>query len=138
MNQDDPVCAFYDKLNILLLGARSAVMEENPTQHDNVINLILKPLEDIAIRIYIRGLSADIAHSVRNAKPQTLENRYREAVDMENDLDANLLSDRRYKDYPSAPRLWEREEYAAAQTPQPRNRYHDPSHIPPHNQQYNQ
>ena len=52
MNRDDHVGTFYDKLNILLHCARSAVMEENPTQTDEKINLIMKPLEDIAIRTY--------------------------------------------------------------------------------------
>ena len=117
MNQGDCVGTFYDKLNILRRGARSAVMKENATQPENVINLIMKPLEDIAIRTRIRDLPADIAHAVRNAKPQTLERAYREAVDMESDLDANLLPDRRYKDYRSAPRSWEREEYVTAHTP---------------------
>ena len=56
---------------------------------------------------------------------------------MENDLDANLLPDRRYKDYRSAPRSWEQEEYNAAHAPQPRNRYYDPSQRSPH-QQFNQ
>ena len=131
MSRDDRVGTFYDKLNILLHGARSAVMEENPTLPDETINLIMKPLEGIAIRTYIRGLPADIAYAVHNAKPRTLEQAYREAVDMENDLDANLLPDRRYKDYRSAPRSWEREEYAAAHTPQPRDRYHDPPNAHP-------
>ena len=45
---------------------------------------------------------------------------------MENDLDINILPDRRYKDYCSALSSWEREEYAAAYKPQSRNRYHDP------------
>ena len=143
MNQGERVGTFYDRLNILLHGARAAIIEEEGEQAENVINLLMKPLEKAAIRTYIRGLPVAIACEVRSAKPVTLEAAYKEAVEMENDLDANLLPDTRYKDYRNAPRpwtrkdyhgaprSWEREEYTAAHTPQPRNRYHEPPNAHP-------
>ena len=95
MDQTENVGDFHDELNILLYEARILIRDENPDQSEENIKQIAKPLEKIAIRTYIRGLPADIALAVRNAKPQTLGNAYREAVDMEMDMENGTIPDTR-------------------------------------------
>ena len=52
MNQGERVGTFYDRLNILLHGARAAIIEEDGEQPENVLTLLMKPLEKAAIRTY--------------------------------------------------------------------------------------
>ena len=118
MTQGDSVGDFYDKLNILLSGAKNALTEE-ATQGQNVEDMVL-PLTRSAIDVFIRGLPVDIARQVDSTKPKNLEEAYAEAIRVESRMEARILPDTRSRYSRGIEPRWECTEYSSAHEKGPR------------------
>ena len=114
MDQDERVGSFFDRLNILLSGARTVLKEMHPTDSSDTLSRAMEPLEVAAVTSFIKRLPADIARAVNLQQPKTLEDAYTTASFMESSMDSNIIPDTRYNTHRENPRAWERQEYTAA------------------------
>ena len=114
MDQDERVGSFFDRLNILLSGARTVLKEMHPTDSSDTLSRAMEPLEVAAVTSFIKRLPADIARAVNLQQPKTLEDAYTTASFMESSMDSNIIPDTRYKTHRENPCAWERQEYTAA------------------------
>ena len=89
MLQHEKVGDFYDRINILLDGARNSLLQIDIDNFEHM----MYPLLHRAVDIFIKGLPVDIARAVDAAKPTNLEAAYREAVRMEIRIGSNILPD---------------------------------------------
>ena len=86
MRQGEPVGEFYDRLNILVNGAKKALKEmiprqdAEPAQLAEQEELLALPLQQLAIDTFLKGLPEAIAWAVDGKKVETLEQAYEEAI----------------------------------------------------------
>ena len=91
MLQNKKVGDFYDKINILLDGARNCLRKVDPDHVEHMMHLLL----NCVIDTFIKGLPVNIAKAVDRSKPTNLDVAYREAVRVEVRIDSTILPDTR-------------------------------------------
>lgn len=118
MKQGETVGDFYDRINILMGCAQNSIIEELTLENEplpgvrpeDLIKQLIRPLQLVALDVFIKGLPGDMALIVDATKPTTLEEAYEEAIRVEARINARILPDNRrvvrqtnypYANYPS-------------------------------------
>ena len=89
MRQGESVGEFYDRLNILVNGAKNTLKEmiprrdTEPAQVAEQERLLALPLQQLAIDTFLKGLPEAIAWAVDGTTVETLEQAYEEAIRVE-------------------------------------------------------
>ena len=93
MKQGDTVGDFRDRLNILLMGAESALKEDKGAEY---VPAMMTPIKEAAIDIFISGLPGNISAAVDASHPEDLEAAYKEGVRIEARIRSRILPDSRH------------------------------------------
>ena len=127
---------FYDRLNILVRSAATALKELLPAiegteeQKKAKEEERLLPIQQQAINVFIRTLPVDSARAVDQKAPETLECAYAEASRVEARIEARILPDTRHRPLGASGNNWEKAEFSAAwpvRNPQPPHGFNAPS-----------
>jgi hypothetical protein len=93
MKRNESVGDFYDRLNILISGARVSLQDK----YGDSAQEMLKPVYECALDAFLRGLPDEIARSVDTRDPKNLEEALQHAVRIETRMESGILPTREFQ-----------------------------------------